>query len=147
MPITLTSTQVDDVRNHAEAAFPHECCGLLLGHVNGKEKSVAALFRTNNARKKEDQHHRFLIDPRDFMQAEQRARQQNMDVIGVYHSHPNEAAQPSAYDVDHAWPWYSYVIVSVQAGKADDLTSWTLRDDRSAFDQESINVNTESTRA
>ena len=68
------------------------------------------------------------------------ARAKGLDIIGFYHSHPNAPAHPSQYDVDHAWPFYSYVIVSIMDKSSDAITSWILKDDRSAFDEEEIVV-------
>ena len=61
-----------------------------------------------------------------------------LEVVGYYHSHPDHPARPSDYDRDHGWPWYSYVIISIQQGKAGELNSWVLRDDRSKFELESV---------
>ena len=81
---------------------------------------------------------RFLVRPGDYQQAEQAATAAGRELLGFYHSHPDHPAQPSQYDLDHAWPSFSYVIVSVMAGEPADLRSWTLREDRSAFDEESV---------
>jgi proteasome lid subunit RPN8/RPN11 len=81
---------------------------------------------------------RFLVSPREYQQAEARARQFGAELVGFYHSHPDHPARPSQYDLDHAWPNLSYVIVSVQAGEPRDLTSWRLRPDRSQFDEERV---------
>ena len=76
----------------------------------------------------------------DVVEAEKVARQQGLDVIGWYHSHPDHPARPSQYDRDHAWPWYSYIIVSVAEGNPHDMTSWRLNDDREQFSPEAIEV-------
>jgi proteasome lid subunit RPN8/RPN11 len=81
---------------------------------------------------------RFLVRPDDYRVAEQRAREAGLELLGFYHSHPDHPARPSQYDLDHAWPSFSYVIVSVMAGEDKLLTSWRLREDRSAFDEESV---------
>ena len=81
---------------------------------------------------------RFLVRPDDYRAAERQARDAGGDLLGFYHSHPDHPARPSQYDLDHAWPFFSYVIVSVTAGTAADMTSWRLRDDRSAFDEEPL---------
>jgi proteasome lid subunit RPN8/RPN11 len=86
----------------------------------------------------DSRHKRYLISPRDFFEAEKEARKAGLDVIGVYHSHPDHPARPSEFDREHAFPWYSYIIVSVAQGEPRDLTSWTLREDRSAFDHEDV---------
>jgi len=83
---------------------------------------------------------RYLIDPVSFRRAQERLDRDGLDVIGVYHSHPDHPAVPSTFDREHAWPWLSYVIVGVTRGNAAELKSWTLSDDRAAFDEESITI-------
>ncbi|MGH9353636.1 MAG: M67 family metallopeptidase, partial [Terriglobia bacterium] len=83
---------------------------------------------------------RFLIDPDDLRRAEKDARGRGIETVGFYHSHPDHPARPSEYDRDHAFPWYSYVIIAVEAGKAGRYTSWVLRDDRTQFDEERLEV-------
>ena len=81
---------------------------------------------------------RFLVRPSDYRDAERRAAAIGAELLGFYHSHPDHPAEPSQYDLDHAWPFFSYVIVSVRNGAPGDMTSWRLRDDRSAFDPEEL---------
>ena len=76
--------------------------------------------------------------PQDYREAEKRASEAGGELLGFYHSHPDHPAQPSQYDLDHAWPFFSYIIVSVRAAVPEDMTSWRLREDRSAFDQEDL---------
>ena len=79
---------------------------------------------------------RFLVSPEDYRQSEAYARRVGADLLGFYHSHPDHPAEPSQYDLDHAWPNFSYVIVSVQAGQPGDVRSWRLSADRSSFVEE-----------
>ena len=78
--------------------------------------------------------------PQDYREAEKRASEAGGELLGFYHSHPDHPARPSQYDLDHAWPFFSYIIVSVRGGAPEDMTSWRLRDDRSAFDPEELVV-------
>jgi proteasome lid subunit RPN8/RPN11 len=120
-----------------ERAYPNECCGLLLGRLEGTdERIVLEIQAADNSREAEEQYHRFVIEPEDFMRAELSARKRGLDVLGFYHSHPDHPARPSDYDREHAIPFYSYVIVSVEGGTAKELTSWELKADRSQFVQE-----------
>ena len=122
-----------------EAAYPDECCGILLGEIDSAgNKIVKQLQAINNAREDGEKYHRFLITPEDMLQAEQTARAAKMEVIGFYHSHPDHPAVPSEYDRDHALPFYSYAIVSVEKEKAKELTSWELSEDRTVFLPEKI---------
>jgi proteasome lid subunit RPN8/RPN11 len=128
-----------NIRTDGEAAYPNECCGVLIGEIdNAGVKIVRHTQAINNAREDGEQYHRFLITPEDMLHSEQTARAMKLDVIGFYHSHPDHPSAPSGYDKDHALPFYSYVIVSVDNGKAQILTSWELTDDRSNFMQEEI---------
>ncbi|MDR0233981.1 MAG: M67 family metallopeptidase [Zoogloeaceae bacterium] len=127
------------IRAEGEAAYPNECCGALLGEVDGAGvKSVKRAVAIHNAREDGEQYHRFLITPDDLLRVEQTARASRLDVIGFYHSHPDHPAIPSGYDKDHALPFYSYVIVSVRKGAADELTSSELTADRTGFLPEDI---------
>ena len=130
------------IREHGGRAFPMECCGFLLGRDSDAGREIVMAIPATNTRGEEEQHNRFTISPEAFMRAEKEARAAKLDVLGFYHSHPNAPARPSQYDLDHAWPVYSYVIVSVKDGEPDAVTSWLLRDDRSQFDQQPIVVGT-----
>jgi proteasome lid subunit RPN8/RPN11 len=128
--------QVDAaIRAHGRKAFPHECCGAMLGR-DGVISEAFALPNTTE----EGPRRRFLVRPTDYRAAEQRGRETGLELLGFYHSHPDHPAQPSQYDLDHAWPSFSYVIVSVMAGEDKLLTSWRLNDDRSAFDEEDVHI-------
>jgi proteasome lid subunit RPN8/RPN11 len=78
------------------------------------------------------------VTSQDVLDAEKAARQQSLEVVGWYHSHPDHPARPSQYDRDHAWPWYSYIIVSVANRIPEEITSWRLTDDRTEFELEEI---------
>jgi len=137
--LLLSSELEKRIRTDGETAYPNECCGVLIGEVdNGGGKTVKSTLTIDNARDDGEQYHRFLITPEDMLRAEQTARSMKLDVIGFYHSHPDHPSAPSGYDKDHALPFYSYVIVSVDKGKAQVLTSWELTDDRTDFIQEEI---------
>ena len=135
MSIALTAAVDAAIRAHGRETFPHECCGAMLG----KDGVVAEAFKLPNTTE-EGPRRRFLVRPDDYRIAEKRARERGCDLIGFYHSHPDHPAVPSQYDLDHAWPSFSYVIVSVMAGEPGDLRSWRLSDDRSQFDEESLQV-------
>jgi len=138
--LRLSSDLEKNVRTDGETAYPNECCGVLIGEIgNDGVKTARRTLTIDNAREDGEQYHRFLITPEDMMKAEQTARSVKLDVIGFYHSHPDHPSAPSGYDKDHALPFYSYVIVSVDKGKAQILTSWELKDDRTDFVKEEIN--------
>ncbi len=121
-----------------EGAYPHECCGFLLGADAGGAREVSALLPLANAREAGERYHRFLITPDDVLEAEEAAAARGLDVIGVYHSHPDHAARPSEFDREHALPWWSYVITSVAKGRAVESRAWRLEENRSAFVEEGL---------
>jgi proteasome lid subunit RPN8/RPN11 len=133
MAIELQPAVNAAIRAHGREAFPHECCGALLGR-DGVVHEAYPLPNTTE----EGPRRRFLVRPEDYRAAEKRAREAGLELLGFYHSHPDHPAKPSQYDLDHAWPSFSYVIVSVMAGADQALTSWQLKDDRSAFDEEQV---------
>jgi proteasome lid subunit RPN8/RPN11 len=123
------------VRRHGEADYPEESCGVLLGTVSGDRRRVTEASPLPNARR-EERRRRFLVTPEDYRAAERDADARGLALVGFYHSHPDHPARPSAYDLEHALPWHSYVVLAVAAGEAGDCTSWVLAPDRSAFQPE-----------
>ncbi len=118
------------IRRHGEETYPHECCGALVGR-SGSADAIVALPNTTD----EGPRRRFLVRPSDYRLAEQRAGDLGAELLGFYHSHPDHPARPSQFDLDHAWPTFAYVIVSVAAGAAADMTVWWLKDDRTIFEK------------
>jgi proteasome lid subunit RPN8/RPN11 len=141
--ITLSPETEHAIREEGEQAYPDECCGVLLGKFEeglaaGGERlvTVTKILPIENARKAEERHHRFVIEPEDFIRAEREARGLGLEMLGFYHSHPDSPARPSDYDRDHALPFYAYIILAVEKGKATELMSWELTEDRTRFLQE-----------
>ena len=125
----------DAIRKHGEVAYPEECCGLLLGCVLEDHRLVEVAVPMLNARI-ENRQRRFLITPDSYREAERLATARGLELIGFYHSHPDHPARPSEYDLEHALPWHSYVVLGVREGKAGDCTSWVLAPDRGRFEPE-----------
>jgi len=125
------------IRRHGQETYPHECCGALVGTTAGAESIVAEVVPLPNTTE-EGPRRRFLVRASDYRLAERRAGEMGGELLGFYHSHPDHPARPSQYDLDHAWPTFAYIIVSVADGKATDLTVWFLKDDRSSFEEGSI---------
>jgi proteasome lid subunit RPN8/RPN11 len=137
--ISLSEELIKQIEAHGERDYPHECGGMLIGHFdNEKGKRVVALLPMENASEELTRHNRVLILPKDVLRAERYARGKKLDVVGYYHSHPNDKAVPSQFDLDHALPVWSYVIVSVLRGKAVDVRSWEMENDRSKFNEQEI---------
>jgi proteasome lid subunit RPN8/RPN11 len=135
---------LSQIHEHGEAAYPEEGAGLVLGEVVGEVKQVSAILPLANAREDAARHNRYLITPQDMMHGEQEAIRRGLDIVGVFHSHPDHPNRPSEFDREWALPWYSYVITSVNAGKALESRSWQLAEDRSGFVEEVILVNSGS---
>jgi proteasome lid subunit RPN8/RPN11 len=135
MALTLSDEVVAAVRDHGRETYPNECCGALIGR-DGEVVESFALPNTTD----EGPRRRFLVRPTDYRAAEARAATTGRELLGFYHSHPDHPARPSQYDLDHAWPVFSYVIVSVLEGEPREVRSWRLREDRSQFDEEEIQL-------
>ena len=138
----LSQQLLHQIHEHLESGYPNEACGVMLG----KHGVITEVVSADNQRTDlpasggESARNRYLIDPLAYMKIEREADKRGLAVLGIYHSHPDVAARPSQFDLDHAWPNFSYLIVSVCKGEAVESNSWLLRDDRSQFDQESIEV-------
>jgi len=125
------------IQAHGMETYPHECCGAILGRdVDGSREVLGLLALAN--RRDDSPRNRFEVTPGDVQLAEKTAAEKKLELIGWYHSHPDASARPSEFDREHAWPWYSYIIVSVQSGMPREMNSWRLQDDRAAYDPEVI---------
>lgn len=138
--ITVPLQQLTEIREHGVRDYPYECCGLLLGHYTAEGKVVTETYPISNAREESAKRNRFLITPEELMRGERYAAGHDLEVVGFYHSHPDCPAVPSNYDLEHAWPTYSYIIVSTRADQATDLFSWEQQEDRSRFNQEEVEI-------
>lgn len=138
--LTLSSELIRDLEAHLEAAYPNEGAGLLLGAVVDGGKRVGAILTLENRWDGAEQYHRFLLTPQDMLRGEQEAARRGLDVIGVFHSHPDHPAEPSGFDREWALPWYSYLITTVTQGRAVRSRSWLLREDRSGYDEEAVQI-------
>ncbi len=138
MKAKLSNDHIEAIKNHGERTYPEECGGLLLGVVEGGALAVREVLPLANIRK-DSRHNRVEIDPLDYARAEREAAKRGLGVWGYYHSHPDHPAVPSGFDLEHApFTEWSYLIVSVRDGKAAGLRVWSLRGDRSQFDEEAI---------
>jgi len=140
MTLYLTPKQEQQIRAHGSQSYPYECCGLLLGKPLAEDdKQLVEVWAVPNVWESSEGNdladgasarRRYLIPPDAVLKGEQYARQLGLEIVGYYHSHPDHPARPSEFDREYAWPWYSYVIVSVGDGKDQDLTSWVLDEER-----------------
>ena len=140
MSIRLEPEHIAAIEAHGERTYPEECGGLLLGIVEDGRHVIREVLPLDNIRK-DSRHNRVELSPLDYARAEREAGKRNLGVWGYYHSHPDHQAVPSAFDLDHApFTEWSYLIVSIKDGKADDLRAWSLRADRSQFDETAIST-------
>jgi proteasome lid subunit RPN8/RPN11 len=139
MTLRLPDGLLGEIRRQGEGAYPAECCGALAGRVvEGGTKEVVRLAPAVNRRT--DDPHRYLISPDDLRRLEADLRPEGLEIVGYYHSHPDHPAVPSGFDTEHAWPWYSYLIVRVERGQGLDAASWTLDDEQPLMRPESLEV-------
>ena len=132
--LTITPAIDYAIRAHGQETYPHECCGALVG----RDDHVSAVVALPNTTE-EGPRRRFLVRPSDYREAERRATEIGAELLGFYHSHPDHPARPSQYDLDHAWPTFAYIIVAVAQAEATEMTVWFLKDDRSSFEEGSLN--------
>jgi proteasome lid subunit RPN8/RPN11 len=153
--LNLHSHQLQAIQTHAESTYPEECCGLLLGHLSGEARTLLEVLPTENSwdeetadafqtidglsTRKSSKRNRFSIAPQVMLRVQKEARDRNLNIIGIYHSHTDHPAVPSEFDRVIAWPQYSYIIVSVRQGLVCDLKSWSL-DDNQQFQPEEIHT-------
>ena len=138
MTLRLPGAVANEIRGHGEAAYPAECCGVLVGRTEAGAKEVLRLSPAVNRRT--DDPHRYLIAPDDLRRLEAEVRAAGLEIVGYYHSHPDHPAVPSAFDAEHAWPWYSYLIVQIDRGRGANMASWVLDDERPLMHPESLDV-------
>ena len=137
--IQISEALLQAIRDHGRRSFGDEACGVMYGRSRDGEKDVLVVQPLENSRDGE-RHRRFLITPKDYTRAEKEASARGLELLGFYHSHPNHPAYPSGYDLDHAWPFFSYVIVSVEKGEPKEIRSFVIDDDRRDFTEEEIRV-------
>ena len=135
--LVINEEALEVMQTHAEEYYPNECCGFFFG-TEGEERKITLARKVTNA-KEGDQRRRFQIDPKDYQEAERFALKKDLDLLGVYHSHPDHPAEPSEHDRKVAMPVFSYIILSVQNGEAVATRSWQLNSDRQ-FEEESVKI-------
>ena len=136
--LVLPANLARAIEREGSAAYPNECCGIMFGRDVGTERRVERLEPVVNSFQADEQYHRFSIEPKDLMRAEKSAADSGQLVLGFYHSHPDHPARPSETDRQAAWPFYSYVIVSITKGEPLDMTSWVLEEATERFAKQEI---------
>ena len=137
--INITEEIVKQFEEHGEKEYPHECCGFILGGFKAEE-SIGIEYMPASNIKEENRERRFLIDPMAYQKAEDESDEKGLSIISIVHSHPDHPDKPSEFDREHAWPGFSYIIISVQKGNAKSYRSWQLNADRKFFIEENIKI-------
>jgi proteasome lid subunit RPN8/RPN11 len=137
MSLKLPQNFLDQIKSHCQEAYPHECCGALIGSISGDDKTVSSVERLTNSEPEHPQR-MFVINPTDLNNIQLRLRNSGQDIIGFYHSHPDSPAKPSSTDLEWAWPVYSYVIVRVDNGVVAEIFSYVLDDSGDNFENEDL---------
>lgn len=137
MAIIISRKHIQQMCKHGEDTYPYECCGILLGKKAGDDLRVIEVLRAENVHR-DSKHIRYAIAPREYLQAERLADSRGLQVVGLYHSHPDHKPKPSFYDLEHAWPSYAYLIFEVRKGQAQESYAYVMADDRSAFESQLI---------
>jgi proteasome lid subunit RPN8/RPN11 len=140
MSLEIPAEMLTRIHAHGEAAYPEEGAGFLFGKDGGGRRHATAILPLSNAREDAARHNRYLLTPQDFLRGEQEAERLGLDLLGVFHSHPDHPNRPSEYDREWAMPWFSYIITSVNSGQAVQSRSWRLAEDRSTFVEEPLLV-------
>jgi proteasome lid subunit RPN8/RPN11 len=126
------------IEDHARETFPEECCGFLIGAIGDVRRIDEARRAANVVQGNRRQ--RYVIDPRETLTVEKSLADSGREILGFYHSHPNHPAIPSEFDRGHAWPWYSYIILSIVDREPADLRAWTLDGETSTFGPDELRV-------
>ncbi len=135
--IRLPETAIEAIRQHGRESYRDEACGAMYGRLDGDSRDVVRVAPLDNARDSE-RHRRFVVTPEAYRRAEAEAVQSGLTLLGFYHSHPDHPAYPSAYDLEHAFPFFSYVILSVEDAEPKTMRSFVLADGRKEFLEESL---------
>lgn len=138
MSVVLTRAQVREIEAHAQETYPEECCGFLLG-PSDQPRRIAEVRRATNV-VESDRGRRYVIDPREILTVEKSLEGMDREILGFYHSHPDHPAAPSEFDRSHAWPWYSYVILSIVDRMPADLRAWSLDGETQSFRSEPLTM-------
>jgi proteasome lid subunit RPN8/RPN11 len=131
--VTIAPNELEQIGRGGQAAYPNEGCGLLLGRWNGAEERIIEEVRPMENARLDSPRNRYLIRPEELLRISREVEPRGLEVVGFYHSHPDFNAVPSAFDREHAWPGYGYLIVRVQDGEPRETRAWSLREDREEF--------------
>ncbi len=134
--ISIDKEAWDVMVAHARSTYPNECCGAMLGHVDSDKRVVTAVPIENAYAG--GQQERYELRPEDLLKADREARSHGMDLVGIFHSHPDCDAYFSETDLKNSCPWYSFVVISIRGGEFDHANSWLPNEDQTAAAREDL---------
>ena len=140
MTLFIPQSVLDRIHAHGERAYPEEGAGLMLGKIIDQDHQVSDILPLENVREAGSRYDRYQLSPQDYLKGEEEADRLGLEMLGVFHSHPDHPNRPSEFDRQWAWPNFSYLITSVDEGKAVASRSWRLADDRTSFSEEILEV-------
>jgi proteasome lid subunit RPN8/RPN11 len=140
MILQISRGVLQQLRDQGVSSYPEEGAGLILGTVSGEVRTARVLVPMENRYPMGGRRTRYRIDPKDLLSGERTAMDLGLDVIGIFHSHPDHPPKPSEFDKTWALPWFSYVITSIHNGEPGEIRSWRLSEDREQLDEEEIQV-------
>lgn len=138
MTIQIKKSEMKKIQTQTLKEFPYECCGVLLGTSTPTHRVTEARKVRNTNRDLKTR--RYNIDPMSYRKIEEEVEENGLEILGIYHSHPNHPAKPSEFDLGHAFPNFYYFIQAIQDGMVGALTSWRLDASRNIFHEESIEI-------
>lgn len=138
--LEIDAAALKAIHASGEQSYPEEGAGLLLGRLEGEARRVVDILELENSREDEARRNRYLLTAEDYMRGEDEAANRGLDVLGVFHSHPDHPNRPSEFDRQWALPWFAYLITSVESGRAVESRAWLLSADREEFVEETIKI-------
>ena len=138
MALRISNQLLAQIRTHGELTYPEEGVGFLLGRSSDEQREVSQVLPAANARETTARATRYEISVEETLAAEETARNLKLEIIGIFHSHPDHLAYPSGSDQESAIPWFTYVITGIAKGKAGESRAWRLSEDGLRFAEETI---------
>ncbi len=140
MRLAIPAQVIEEIHAHGEMLYPEEGAGLILGSIEGEDREAHRVLPMPNHFEPNERGHRYRLDPKEILQAEELAEQLGLEVIGVFHSHPDHPPAPSQYDLEWAVPWFVYLITSIEGGEASKSRVWRMLEDHSRMVEEVLDV-------
>lgn len=135
MRLHLSPEIMSLIESHGQDHYPEEAAGLILGRVEGADRVACEILTMENTFDESQRATRYQIDPRAMIEAEREADSRGLELLGVFHSHPDHPARPSEFDREMALPWFIYLITRIQTGEAQESRGWQLVEDRGHFEE------------